>query len=195
LPFSVDFSSKIGYNTPGLPPLGAEGIADISVKSANPTRIPAFPRHGTSYLSSALCPLSSFLYFCRRSSTNPPFSCKTNPISKTARINATSFISKGYDNMAGFASPKTNPKRTQTNPKQTQFFARQGLPKPKRTQTNPNEPNFKRRQKAPAVPAGKRLSRTEYRMMNKECRMLKCMGDGFTIYDLQFGIWCLVVSV
>ena len=99
----------------------------------------------TNYLSSALCPLH--LYTCRESSTNPPLLCKTNPISKTPQITATTVPTKGYENNAGLCRPKTNPNEPKTNP----IFRSSGARKAK---TNPNEPNFKSRQILPRLTPG-----------------------------------------
>jgi hypothetical protein len=72
-PFSVDFSSKIGYNTPGLPPLGAEdlpavflaGIAENKREISQPSRnlVVAFSSDffvysGASLLRITVCPSS-----------------------------------------------------------------------------------------------------------------------------------------
>ena len=67
-----------------------------------------------------------------------PLLCKTNPISKTAKIVASPVPTKDYENEDPPAGPKNKPKRTQTNPKQTQFFARQSRPNPKQTQNKAN---------------------------------------------------------
>jgi hypothetical protein len=97
------------------------------------------------YLSPS-CPFD----FCRESSTNRPFSCKTNPISKTPKITPTFFYTKSYDNLPPFGSAKSKPKQTQTKPIRPPFFARYGTPKPKQTQTNPisSPPRTHRRPRA-----------------------------------------------
>ena len=98
--------------------------------------------------------LASCLFdFCRISSTNSPFSCKTNPICKNPKTNSTPFSQTTYENISPFDRPKANPKRTQTNPKQTQFpkypkidptsFMERAYaknPLSPETKANPNEP-------------------------------------------------------
>jgi hypothetical protein len=66
------------------------------------------------------------LYICRESSTNPPFLCKTNPISPIFHLE-TKIMPKN--------KAKTNPIQTQFNPKQSQF-------KPKQSQFKPNFKSF-----------------------------------------------------
>jgi hypothetical protein len=72
------------------------------------------------------------------------FYAKRTQSPKTPKITATPVIRRGYNNIPGFASPKTKPKRTQTNPnepKATPIFRPKMAPKAK---TNPNEPNLVR---------------------------------------------------
>jgi len=130
------------------------------VKSANPTRIPACRRQGTSPLSSypptnrippegppQFCilhfDLCIFRYKCRESSTNRPFSCKTNPICTNPEYSLTSVLTKTYAKNAEFTPPKANPnkpKQSQSDPHFSPVMAPQSQNKPKRTQNKPNSP-------------------------------------------------------
>ena len=84
---------------------------------------------------------SSTLYSRRESSTNPPFSCKTNPISKNTQMNVSPVRTINYEQIAMNHALKANPKRTQTNPNKanpTPILRPSGPPKAK---ANPNKPN------------------------------------------------------
>jgi len=85
-------------------------------------------------------PASNEFDFCRESSTNSPFSCKTNPNWKNAQIHLNAVSTTGYEKTRPSPTRKTNPKRTQANPNKanpTPIFRPLSHPKPKR---NPNKP-------------------------------------------------------
>ena len=163
LPFSVDFSPKYVKIPPKMEQRGimrkSQLITTPAQTSSREMTLPAYkvgispgpPLSHTTPANSANLPA-----VCLAGRLNPQESdcpesenvrrityefisklCKTNPISKTAKINANPVPTKDYENTTPSAGPKNEPKRTQTNPKRTQFLARQRPPKPKRTQTNP----------------------------------------------------------
>jgi len=79
--------------------------------------------------------------FCRESSTNRHFSCKTNPICTNLRISLTSFLVEAYTKNAKFSLPKANPskpKQSQSHPRFSPVIAPQSQNKPKQTQSKPN---------------------------------------------------------
>ena len=88
-----------------------------------------------------LCPASCPFDFCRESSTNPPFSCKTNPISKTLKITASPGPAKDYENEGPSARPKNKPNQSQNKPNFSLARGPQSQSKPKQTQfRNPTNP-------------------------------------------------------
>ena len=79
--------------------------------------------------------------FCRESSTNSPFSCKTNPISKNPQYALSSFSTKAYGKNARFSPAKANPnkpKQSQSDPHFSPVRAYRSQNEPKQTQSKPN---------------------------------------------------------
>jgi len=78
--------------------------------------------------------------FCRESFTNPPFSCKTNPICTNPEYSLTSVPTNGYVKSTKSSPQKANPnkpKQSQSDPRFSPVIAPQNQSKPKQTQTNP----------------------------------------------------------
>jgi hypothetical protein len=134
---SLYFQPKIGYNTPGLPPLGAEDIADDTRESS---------QLNTTYA----IPITQHEIRDTRCEIRTKF-VQNKPNLHKPRIYLNLFYEKGLRRKSQILRPKSKPKQTQTKPIRPPFFARYGTPNPifsqtgesiSRCETLPNPPEY-----------------------------------------------------
>jgi len=115
---------------------------------------------------------SSLFDFCRISSTNSPFSCKTKPICTGPEYALASLFTRAYVKNADFSPAKakpSKPKQSQSDPRFSLTRGAQSQNKPKQTQ---NKPNLSRRSLlATAKPSTKPGSRSRIKPGTTAARM------------------------
>jgi hypothetical protein len=108
------------YPKPAFSPERPQGVERGSRREPQTTTTAREAFHNFEFLtmvfSFALCTFSSFVPSCPKGSTNFDKLCKTNPISEMLKMNASTVLTKGYENK----HPRS---RAENKPNQTQFHA------------------------------------------------------------------------